>query len=89
MKFHLTEEIWKEGNMYVAYCPELDISSCGENVQQAKQNLLETILINIEETKKAGTFEKFIEECGLEQNDDGIFSVRKELIGFTPIEVGV
>ena len=89
MKFHLTEEIWKEGNMYVSYCPELDISSCGENVQQAKQNLLETILINIEETKKAGTIEKFIEECGLEQSADGTFSVRKELIGFTPIEVGV
>ena len=89
MKFHLTEEIWREGSMYVSYCPELDISSCGENVQQAKENLIETIIINIEETKKAGTFEKFIEECGLEQSDDGTFGVRKELIGFTPIEVGV
>jgi predicted RNase H-like HicB family nuclease len=89
MKFRLTEEIWKEGNMYVSYCPELDISSCGENVQQAKNNLMETILINIEETKKLGTFEKFIEECGLEQSADGTFWVRKELIGFTPIEVGV
>jgi hypothetical protein len=41
-----------------------------------------------EETKKSGTFEKFIEECGLEQSADGTFRVRKELIGFTPIEVG-
>ena len=24
----VTEEIWKEGNMYTAYCPELDIASC-------------------------------------------------------------
>jgi len=45
MKFRLTEEIWKEGNMYVSYCPELDISSCGEDVQQAKDNLYETIHI--------------------------------------------
>ena len=52
MKIRLTEEIWKEGNMYVSYCPELDISSCGEDVHQAKKNLLETIMINIEETKK-------------------------------------
>jgi hypothetical protein len=89
MKIHLTEEIWKEGNMYVSYCPELDISSCGENIQQAKSNLLETIIINIEETKKTGTFEKFIEDRGFEQSDEGTFSVRKELIGFTPIEVGV
>lgn len=52
MKIRLTEEIWKEGNMYVSYCPELDISSCGEDVQQAKKNPLEAITINIEETKK-------------------------------------
>ena len=52
MKFCLTEEIWKEGNMYVSYCPELDISSCGKNVRQAQKNLLEAIHINIEETKK-------------------------------------
>ena len=46
--------------MYVSYCPELDISSCGEDVQQAKKNLLEAITINIEETKKMRTFEQFI-----------------------------
>ena len=89
MKIRLTEEIWKEGNMYVSYCPELDISSCGENVQQAKRNLVETILINIEETKKLGTFEQFIEDSGLEEYIPNILSARKELVGFTPIEVPV
>ena len=89
MKFRLTEEIWKEGNMYVSYCPELDIASCGEDVQQAKTNLLEAIHINIEETQKMGTFEQFLEESGLEPMDDDIFSVRKELVGFTPIQVAV
>jgi predicted RNase H-like HicB family nuclease len=49
MKFKLTEELWKEGNMYVSYCPELDIASCGETVDQAKKNLKEVILINLEE----------------------------------------
>jgi predicted RNase H-like HicB family nuclease len=39
MKIRLTEEIWKEGNVYVSYCPELDIASCGKDVQQAKKNL--------------------------------------------------
>ena len=24
MKLKLTEEIWKEGNMYISYCPEVD-----------------------------------------------------------------
>jgi len=89
MKIRLTEEIWKEGNMYVSYCPELDIASCGENIQQAKKNLQETIIINIEETKKMGTLEKFFEECGLELIEDDILSARKQLIGFTPIELSV
>ncbi len=74
--------------MYVSYCPELDISSCGENVQQAKENLLEAIHINIEETQKMGIFEQFLEERGLELID-GVFSARKELIGFQPIQVAV
>ena len=89
MKIRLTEEIWKEGNMYVSYCPELDVVSCGEDVQQAKKNLLEAITINVEETKKIGTFERFLEECGIEQIEEDILSARKELIGFTPIEIAV
>ena len=89
MKMRLTEEIWKEGNMYVSYCPELDIASCGEDVQQAKKNLTEAILINIEETKNLGEFERFIEDCGLEEINADVLSARKELVGFTPIELPV
>lgn len=37
MKLKVTEELWKEGNMHVSYCPELDIASCGETVDQAKK----------------------------------------------------
>ncbi len=67
----------------------MDIASCGEDVHQAKKNLIEAILINIKETKKMGTFEQFIEEYGLEEINADILSVRKELVGFTPIEVAV
>ena len=49
MKFKLTEELWKEGNMYVSYCPELDMASCGETVDQAKRNLKEVILPQLSE----------------------------------------
>jgi len=89
MKIRLTEEIWKEGNMYVSYCPELDISSCGEFIEQAKKNLKEAILINFEETKKMGTFEQFLQEAGFENIQKDVLSVRKELVGFTPIEIGI
>jgi predicted RNase H-like HicB family nuclease len=89
MKLRLTEEIWKEGNMYVSYCPELDISSCGDTIEKAKSNLTETIQINVEETKKNGTFDKFLKEYGFTQSFEGSFVIRKELIGFEPIEVFV
>ena len=87
MKLRLTEEIWKEGNMYVSYCPELDIASCGEDIGQAKTNLHEAILINIEETKDMGTLTEFLENCGIEAISEGVFTARKELVGFTPIEL--
>jgi predicted RNase H-like HicB family nuclease len=89
MKLKLTEEIWKEGNMYVSYCPELDIASCGEDVQQAKKNLCEAILINIKETRRMGTFQELLKECGIELSDGDTLYARKELVDFTPIEVTV
>lgn len=81
MKLKLTEELWKEGNMYVSSCPELDVASCGETTDQAKKNLGEVILINLEEAQKIGTLETLLQEAGFDE-DQGIFSIRKELVGF-------
>ena len=88
MKLKLTEELWKEGNMYVSYCPELDIASCGENVDQAKKNLKEVILINLEEAQKLGTLDVLLQEAGFDEAH-GIFASRKALVSFTPIEVAL
>jgi len=88
MKLKLTEELWKEGDMYLSYCPELDIASCGETVAQAKKNLHEVIIINLEEAQKLGTLNDLLKEAGLDEAQ-GILSSRKELVGFTPIEVAL
>ena len=88
MKMKLTEELWKEGNMYVSYCPELDIAACGESVELAKKNLQEVILINLEEAQKMGTLDKLLREAGFDETQ-GVLSLRKELVGFTPIEVAL
>ena len=29
--------------MYVAYCPELDVSSCGHKIDEARKNLKEAV----------------------------------------------
>lgn len=89
MRLRLSEEIWKEGNMYVSYCPEIDIASCGETIEQAKKNLKEAILINIEETKKMGTFRKFLQDAGFDLTQGEDLSLRKRLVAFEPFEMAV
>jgi predicted RNase H-like HicB family nuclease len=88
MRIKLTEELWKEGNMYVSNCPELDIAACGESVEQAKKNLKEVILINLEEAQKMGTLDKLLQDAGFDETQD-VLALRKELVGFTPIEVAI
>jgi predicted RNase H-like HicB family nuclease len=40
---HLTAVIEREGEGYVSLCPELDIASQGDSVEQARANLQEAI----------------------------------------------
>ncbi|NKC17145.1 MAG: type II toxin-antitoxin system HicB family antitoxin [Gammaproteobacteria bacterium] len=43
MKKILTALIEREGNSYVSLCPELDIASQGDTVQEAREHLKEAI----------------------------------------------
>ncbi len=56
--------IFKEGNIFVAHCPVLDISSCGDNLEEAHDMLKEALIIFFEELLKKGTFEKAMQELG-------------------------
>lgn len=47
--------IFKEDETYVAYCPELDISSCGNTIEHAKSMLKNAVRLFLEEAKKMGT----------------------------------
>ena len=65
---YFTEQIFKEGNTYSSYCPELDIASCGNTIEEARKNLYETIEIVFEECRKKGTLKAFLEEMGYSVN---------------------
>lgn len=39
----LTAVIEREGDLYVALCPEMDIASQGDTVESAKKNLVEAL----------------------------------------------
>ena len=48
----LTAIIHKEDDIYVSLCPELDIVSQGENIEEAKDNLKEAVELFFEYASK-------------------------------------
>ena len=55
---------FQEGKVCVAYCPELDISSCGKAADQARANLRNAVRLFLEEAEKMGTLEDILREAG-------------------------
>lgn len=68
MKVHVTGNlnlaILKEGRMYVAYAPALDLVAQGKSMNDARKNFDEVFSIYIEETLRNGTLEKDLQRCG-------------------------
>ena len=77
----ITIEFWREGKLYIANCPELDILAQGYSLDEARKNLHEVIEIHFEEMKRLGTLDQFLEDMGYKLQDDIIMSNR-EIIGF-------
>jgi predicted RNase H-like HicB family nuclease len=48
MKRQLTAIIEREGEGYVSLCPELDIASQGDSIEQARENLREALQLFFE-----------------------------------------
>jgi predicted RNase H-like HicB family nuclease len=63
-------EIFKEGDVYVALSPELNVSSFGETVEEAKSAIKEAIEAFIEECEKMGTLDDVLEEAGFTRDLD-------------------
>jgi predicted RNase H-like HicB family nuclease len=53
----LTTLIEREGNGYVSLCPELDLASQGDTVEQARSNLIEALELFFE-TASASEIER-------------------------------
>lgn len=63
--------VLKEGKAFVAYSPELDLSSCGSTVEQARTNLKTAVRLFIEEAEKMGTLEDILGEAGYRKDRAG------------------
>lgn len=63
--------VFKEDASFVAYCPELDISSCGNTVEHAKKMLKTAIRLFLEEAEKMATLEDILEETNYKKDTSG------------------
>jgi predicted RNase H-like HicB family nuclease len=62
--------IFKEQEVFVAYSPKLDVSSCGSTVEEARKNLKTAVRLFLEEAEKLGSLEEILKEAGYEKTDE-------------------
>ena len=74
-----TVQVWKENGTYVAYAPELDVSSCGDSLRQAKARLREAVGLFLEEASRLGTLADILSEAGFEKHG-GTYRARRVLV---------
>ncbi|MBI4573418.1 MAG: hypothetical protein HY713_09080 [candidate division NC10 bacterium] len=63
--------IFQEGKAFVAYSPELEVSSCGHDVDEARRNLKTAVRLFVEEAERLGTLEEILREAGYQRGLDG------------------
>ncbi len=59
-----TVHTFKESGTYVAYVPELDLSSCGATDDEARRHIQEAVEGFIETSAARGTLDEILEEAG-------------------------
>lgn len=59
-----TGEIFEECGQVVALCPELNVSSFADTVDQALDSLKEAVALFLDQCRRMGTLEFVLEEAG-------------------------
>jgi len=77
MTIQFSSVIFKEDDVYVAYCPQLDVSSCGDTPEDAVRMLKEAVRLFLEETEKMGTLGSILSESGFQWDKDNIYNLSK------------
>ena len=60
----LRAQIFREGDVYVALCPHLNVSSFGEDLAGARRALQEAVEALVETCEEMGTLEEVLMEAG-------------------------
>lgn len=64
MNLLIKVEIFKEDDVYVALSPELNVSSFGKTIDEAKESIREAIEGFLEECREMGSLNEVLEESG-------------------------
>lgn len=59
-----TVHVFREGRVFVAHNPELNVSSCGDTVEEAKKNLKDAVRGFLKSAHKMGTLKNILEDAG-------------------------
>ena len=63
---HVTK---KEGKSYSSWCPELDVASQGDTVEEARYNLKEAVELHVETMIQNGDLQELLDKIGLTKED--------------------
>jgi predicted RNase H-like HicB family nuclease len=66
-----TAVVLMERDTFVAYSPELDVSSCGSTAEGARRNLQTTVRLFLEECERMGTLDDVLLESGYSRSSSG------------------
>ncbi len=65
----VTVVIRKEQGKYTSWCPELDVASQGESMEDARKNLQEAVELHVETMVENGDVQMLLEKIGFEAKD--------------------
>jgi len=57
--------VTKEGEQYSSWCPQLDIASCGDNPEEAVENLSDALELYLDTLEEEGEREQVFKERGI------------------------
>jgi len=58
--------VTKEGNQYSSWCPKLDIASCGDDPEEAVENLGDAVELYLNTLEEEGERERIFETRGIQ-----------------------
>ncbi len=60
----VTTQIFKEDDVFVSYCPQLNVSSFGDTPEDALESIHEALSLFLKECQRMGTLNEVLEEAG-------------------------